>query len=179
MGVRGERTTVRGRTLPGPDRKRQRADGTHGDERHRARPGAHGSGGARARRREPGARAQEILHALPRLLSVLSEPRANPAQAQGVRGLPARSLQALMPRPNWFFAFPLDGSFVESLSQLPAGFRRYHPDDVHLTLTFLGGCGEEAALRALAVLDRVLPLAFAQPIDVALAEIAPMGPRGR
>ena len=84
-----------------------------------------------------------------------------------------------MPRPNWFFAFPLEGSFVSGLSEMPAGFRRYHPEDVHLTLTFLGGCGEEAALRALAVLDAILPASGAGPIAVSLAEIAPMGPRGR
>ena len=84
-----------------------------------------------------------------------------------------------MPRPNWFFAFPLEGSFVDELTGMPAGFRRYHADDVHLTLTFLGGCGEEAALRALAVLDEILPASGARPITVSLGEIAPMGPRGR
>jgi 2'-5' RNA ligase len=84
-----------------------------------------------------------------------------------------------MPRPNWFFAFPLEGSFVDELTGMPTGFRRYHADDVHLTLTFLGGCGEEAAMRALAVLDEILPASGARPITVSLAEIAPMGPRGR
>jgi 2'-5' RNA ligase len=57
-----------------------------------------------------------------------------------------------MPRPNWFFSFPLDGSFVLQLPELPPAFRRYHPDDVHMTLAFLGGCGEAAALRALGVI---------------------------
>jgi 2'-5' RNA ligase len=80
-----------------------------------------------------------------------------------------------MPRPNWFFAFPLDGAFVTELPPMPAGFRRYHPDDVHLTLTFLGGCGEAPALRALAVLDEILPVSGALAISVSLAEIAPMG----
>ena len=84
-----------------------------------------------------------------------------------------------MPRPNWFFAFPLDGSFVTELPELPVGLRRYQPEDVHLTLTFLGGCGEEAARRALTVLDRILPGSCARPIAVSLGEIAPMGPRGR
>ena len=84
-----------------------------------------------------------------------------------------------MPRPNWFFAFPIEGSFVSELSGIPAGFRRYHAEDVHLTLTFLGGCGADAALRALAVLDDILPSAGAKPIAISLGEIAPMGPRGR
>src|SRR5690606_13326612 len=39
-------------------------------------------------------------------------------------------------RPNWFFAFPLDGAFVLDLPKVPRGFRRYHPADVHLTLAF-------------------------------------------
>jgi RNA 2',3'-cyclic 3'-phosphodiesterase len=84
-----------------------------------------------------------------------------------------------MPRPNWFFAFPLDGAFVTELPAMPAGFRRYHPDDVHLTLTFLGGCGEASALRALAVLDEILPASGASPISVSLAEIVPMGAKAK
>jgi RNA 2',3'-cyclic 3'-phosphodiesterase len=84
-----------------------------------------------------------------------------------------------MPRPNWFFAFPLDGAFVETLPELPVGFRRYHPDDVHLTLAFLGGCGEAGAERALAVLDELLPQSQQPPIAVSLGHIAAMGPKGR
>lgn len=84
-----------------------------------------------------------------------------------------------MPRPNWFFAFPLDGAFVETLPELPAGFRRYHPDDVHLTLAFLGGCGEAGAERALAKLDELLPPSHQAPIAVSLGQIAPMGPKRR
>jgi RNA 2',3'-cyclic 3'-phosphodiesterase len=82
-------------------------------------------------------------------------------------------------RPNWFLAFPLDGSFVLDLPELPPTFRRYHPDDVHVTLSFLGGCGEEAALRALAALDVALSTSPVASIDVTLGEVVPMGPRGR
>jgi len=80
-----------------------------------------------------------------------------------------------MPRPNWFFAFPIDGAFVLELPALPSNFRRFEPEDVHLTLAFLGGCGESAAQRALAGLDQRLvdePLA---PMTVTLAEVVPMG----
>ncbi|MGC4088624.1 MAG: 2'-5' RNA ligase family protein [Polyangiaceae bacterium] len=80
-----------------------------------------------------------------------------------------------MPRENWFFAFPLDGSFLEALPALPAGFRRYHADDVHLTLAFLGGCGEVAALRALAVLDEMLQREAPSPLEVTLGEVSAMG----
>jgi 2'-5' RNA ligase len=80
-----------------------------------------------------------------------------------------------MPRPNWFFAFPLDGRFVLELPELPAVLRRFHPEDVHMTLAFLGGCGEEAAQRALAVLDRELARAPVPALDVSLGEVVPMG----
>jgi 2'-5' RNA ligase len=80
-----------------------------------------------------------------------------------------------MPRPNWFLAFPIDGAFVLDLPPLPPNFRRFHPEDVHLTLAFLGGVTEAAAYQALAALDARLletPIAAA---DVSLAEVVPMG----
>jgi RNA 2',3'-cyclic 3'-phosphodiesterase len=83
-----------------------------------------------------------------------------------------------MTHPNWFFAFPLPGVFVQSLPPPPAGFRLFHPEDVHLTLTFLGGCGAAAAERGLSALDAALrdePLA---PIEVSLADVVPMGRKG-
>jgi 2'-5' RNA ligase len=80
-------------------------------------------------------------------------------------------------RPNWFFAFPLPGQFVLDLPELPRGFRRYHPDDVHLTLAFLGGCGEAAAQRALEALDARLLAVQPKPLQVTLAEVVPMGPK--
>lgn len=78
-------------------------------------------------------------------------------------------------RPNWFLAFPVPGAFVLELPQPPPGFRRFHPDDVHLTLAFLGGCGEEAAQRALAALDARLATAPLASIDIALGSVVPMG----
>jgi RNA 2',3'-cyclic 3'-phosphodiesterase len=84
-----------------------------------------------------------------------------------------------MPRPNWFFAFPLDGTFVLDLPPAPPLFRRFHPDDVHCTLSFLGGCGEQAALSALAALDERLSTVRPAPIDVSLGEVVPMGPKPR
>jgi 2'-5' RNA ligase len=80
-----------------------------------------------------------------------------------------------MPRPNWFLAFPLDGTFLLELPAPPAAFRRYHPEDVHLTLAFLGGCGEAAAERALAALDEKLALAPAPVIEATLGAVVPMG----
>jgi len=80
-----------------------------------------------------------------------------------------------VPRPNWFFAFPIDGAFVLELPAVPRLFRLFHPDDVHLTLAFLGGSGEAAAQRALDVLDeRLLAEPFAA-LEVTLGEVVPMG----
>jgi 2'-5' RNA ligase len=80
-----------------------------------------------------------------------------------------------MPRPNWFFGFPIDGAFVLELPTLPSNFRRFHPDDVHLTLAFLGGCGQLAAERALAALDLRLCNEPLPPLDVSLGEVVAMG----
>lgn len=80
-----------------------------------------------------------------------------------------------MPRPNWFFGFPLDGAFVQGLPPLPGALRLYHPDDVHLTLAFLGGCGEDGAERALAALDARLALDPPLATEVTLGEVVPMG----
>jgi len=80
-----------------------------------------------------------------------------------------------MVRPNWFFAFPIDGAFVLGLPALPSNFRRFHPEDVHLTLAFLGGCGEAAAGRALAALEQHLQREPQPPMSVSLGEVVPMG----
>jgi 2'-5' RNA ligase len=80
-----------------------------------------------------------------------------------------------MPRPNWFFAFPIDGSFVLELPALPSNFRLFQPEDVHLTLAFLGGCGQLGAERALSALDQRLQSEQLTSIDVSLAEVVPMG----
>jgi 2'-5' RNA ligase len=84
-----------------------------------------------------------------------------------------------VPRPNWFFAFPLDGAFVLQLPEPPAAIRRYHAEDVHLTLAFLGGVGEAAAERALAALDARLAQETPAALQVSLAEVVPMGSRGK
>jgi len=80
-----------------------------------------------------------------------------------------------VPRPNWFFAFPLEGAFVLELPALPRFFRLFHPEDVHLTLAFLGGSGEEAARRALDVLDERLRVEPLSALEVTLGEVVPMG----
>ncbi len=80
-----------------------------------------------------------------------------------------------MPRANWFFGFPVDGAFVLQLPELPRSFRRFHAEDVHLTLAFLGGCGEEAAQRALVALDGALATSPIKGVDISLGDVVPMG----
>jgi RNA 2',3'-cyclic 3'-phosphodiesterase len=80
-----------------------------------------------------------------------------------------------VPRPNWFLAFPIDGRFVLELPPLPATLRRFHPEDVHLTLAFLGGVGEAGAERALAALDQGLARAPLAALEISLGEVVPMG----
>lgn len=47
---------------------------------------------------------------------------------------------------NWFVGFPVspDGWYTELRTQLPNGLRVFHPEDLHLTVAFLGRLGEEA-----------------------------------
>ena len=80
-----------------------------------------------------------------------------------------------MPRANWFFGFPIDGTFVLDLPALPANFRRFQPADVHLTLAFLGGCEPVAAERALSELDRRLASEPPPAVSISLAEVVPLG----
>lgn len=80
-------------------------------------------------------------------------------------------------RPNWFLAFPFDGSFVEALPPPPPLFRRFAREDVHLTLSFFGACGAEAAMRGLTSLRAELAARPQPPLDVSLAEVVPMGAR--
>jgi 2'-5' RNA ligase len=76
-------------------------------------------------------------------------------------------------QPNWFIALPVDASgWLEPLqATAPRTLRRFHPEDVHLTLAFLGHCGEDPA-RAAWALAQSLPL---PDFTVTLAGLACMG----
>lgn len=78
-------------------------------------------------------------------------------------------------RPNWFIALPVPAEpwFHERVeAQPPPAVRLFHPDDLHLTVAFLGAVEEEAARRAwqLATLWRQGAL------TVSLGEVVGMGP---
>ena len=55
-----------------------------------------------------------------------------------------------MGAPNWFLALPLPprARWLEAAASAPPELRRFARDDLHLTLAFLGPCGEQAALQA-------------------------------
>jgi len=49
---------------------------------------------------------------------------------------------------NWFIGFPVAGaSWLGGLEPVPRGARLFHPDDLHVTLAFLGPVGRAAAER--------------------------------
>ncbi len=79
--------------------------------------------------------------------------------------------------PNWFLAFPVAADWVETLPAMPPRFRRFLPEDVHLTLMFLGGCGETAALAALQATHASLRATPSAPVTVTLSGVVPMGPK--
>lgn len=60
--------------------------------------------------------------------------------------------------PNWFIALPVPAeAWMEALTPLPPGARRLHASDVHVTVAFLGGVGEEQARAAWRVLEGAPP----------------------
>jgi len=64
-----------------------------------------------------------------------------------------------------------DGWFAPLVADAPDTVRVFHPDDVHLTVAFLGSCGLERAQAAWASLPDQLPPAF----ELELAGLVPMG----
>ncbi len=73
---------------------------------------------------------------------------------------------------NWFVAIPIEASdWFSRVGEPPPGIRRFAPEDLHLTLAFLGAVGEDAA-RAAFERARAIPLA---PCEVQLGALVPMG----
>lgn len=68
-----------------------------------------------------------------------------------------------MTRPNWFIALPVRAAELPAglLGSLPAGIRRFHPEDLHVTVAFLGPVTAATARTAWAAGDwsRQPPLA--------------------
>ena len=75
-------------------------------------------------------------------------------------------------KANWFVALPVTaGDWHERVGAAPSGVRLFHPEDLHLTVAFLGAVQEEAALRGFAE-AAAIDLAVC---EVVLGPIVPMG----
>lgn len=96
--------------------------------------------------------------------------------ARGLGGGPVCEYRYLV-LPNWFLAFPVSAEWLTALPPMPPRFRRFQPSDVHLTLLFLGGCGETSALRALGAVRDALTAEPRAAVTITLGQLVPMGPR--
>lgn len=76
-------------------------------------------------------------------------------------------------RPNWFIALPVEARpWFDARFEIPSQvFRRFHPDDLHMTVAFLGAVEETQARTAF----RINTLWGGGPMDVTLGPVVPMG----
>ncbi|MBW2524862.1 MAG: 2'-5' RNA ligase family protein [Deltaproteobacteria bacterium] len=81
--------------------------------------------------------------------------------------------------PNWFIGLPVEAGtwFPRLIRGAPESVRVFHPDDIHITVAFLGSCGPEAARRAWSAVTEELhrgvrPVA---PLQATLGGVEPMG----
>jgi 2'-5' RNA ligase len=81
--------------------------------------------------------------------------------------------------PNWFVALPLHGNGPLTFDAPPEGIRRFETEDLHLTIAFLGPCGEAAAWNGWDVVRRFLGESHQPPIPYALGDVVPMGSPSR
>lgn len=76
-----------------------------------------------------------------------------------------------VPGANWFVGLPVPGAEVLArVSAAPPRIRLFSRDDLHLTIAFLGACGEARARRAWDALEWRLPATLAT-----LGAVIPMG----
>ncbi len=80
-------------------------------------------------------------------------------------------------RPNWFVACPVAAGdwFSACVAEPPPGVRVFHPDDLHLTLAFLGPVERGQAEAAFAAASEQPPA----PCQISFARVAPLGSRRR
>jgi 2'-5' RNA ligase len=74
--------------------------------------------------------------------------------------------------PNWFIALPLRAAAPLPLPAAPMAVRVFAPEDLHLTIAFLGSCSLERA-RAAFELTQAFPL---RALQVRLANVVALGP---
>ncbi|MBK7399117.1 MAG: hypothetical protein IPJ34_23225 [Myxococcales bacterium] len=78
---------------------------------------------------------------------------------------------------NWFVGFPF--VTTDPLPTPPDDFTRFHGDDLHVTLAFLGGCGEGAARAAWRATLEAVAAGLLVRRRVTLGEVVPLGPTHR
>ena len=79
-------------------------------------------------------------------------------------------------KANWFVALPVPAAgWFERVGAPPRGVRLFHPDDLHLTVAFLGAVSEEAARRGFEE-ARAFPLGAC---EITLGPVVPMGNKRR
>lgn len=79
-------------------------------------------------------------------------------------------------KANWFVALPVPAAgWFERLGEAPPGVRLFHPEDLHLTVAFLGAVSEDAARRGFEQ-ARAFPLAAR---EITLGPVIPMGNKRR
>ena len=105
--------------------------------------------------------------------------KAKVLQKSAVRALgPAYSSEQFKRQtmaPAWFIGVPVgceDGCGAIQVT-VPEGIRRFHKEDLHFTVAFLGSCGEEKAMAAWKALQN----AQASPFHVKLGRLRAMGGR--
>ena len=76
---------------------------------------------------------------------------------------------------NWFIALPVtSGDWLQRLQPAPAGVRVFAPEDLHLTVAFLGPVDEARAHRAWDALEWPL-----SQTEISLGSVVPLGPTAR
>ncbi|NND70728.1 MAG: hypothetical protein HKN43_04035 [Rhodothermales bacterium] len=75
--------------------------------------------------------------------------------------------------PNWFVGFPVQGDSwcPVSANHVPGSIRLYHPDDLHITMAFLGSVSQRKALKAW---KKVTNLKL-EPVTISFNQLKPFG----
>jgi len=84
---------------------------------------------------------------------------------------PTERAEQVGARANWFIALPVAAGPWFARLQAPPGVRLFGPNDLHLTVAFLGAVSEQLALSAFEV-ARALPLAA---LDIQLDRVEGLG----
>ena len=61
-------------------------------------------------------------------------------------------------KPNWFIGWPIAAPLLARAGELPVSVRLFAESDLHVTLAFLGACGEERARAAFATIEAAKPV---------------------